>query len=77
MEVCPKCQRPECIGDCGLFTIEEKMEFLNKRFIDHNKDNIGRERVHMVMLEKNPRPLLKIGSYTQKSKKKARWVLKK
>jgi hypothetical protein len=69
-ECCPKCKRTECIGDCGLYTREEKEEFIKNRYFNDSVDALGRLKVPVVQLEKNPLPKIKIGSYNFKSKKK-------
>jgi len=67
-EACPKCLNPECKGDCGLFTEEEKAENIRKRYFDDNLDGFGRVKVPVVQLAKNPIGSFSIGSYKRKSK---------
>lgn len=67
-DCCPKCKRPECLGDCGLFTREEKEAFLKERFFSDN----GKVKAERVILAKNPLLKVKFGSYSGKSNDKAK-----
>lgn len=71
-ECCPKCERPECVGDCGMYSREEKEDFIRGRYFREDLDAQGRIKIPVVQLEKNPLPPLKLGGYVHRSKKKAK-----